>query len=166
MTIVYYLPSDLRRASHFRRVHREGCGNNPAFLPHYAPSELVHFSARRIPCQQNSTLRYPIPYMGRWWSALCRHAKRQHRAQGRISEGSILLHSGCRRRPWLCLAWYVLQYTVPPPVTMPHEKGGICRRKRRESSPSFKDQTYLDVFWIPSPVNFLSENPCSINVTP
>ncbi|KAH8723423.1 hypothetical protein GQ44DRAFT_710251 [Phaeosphaeriaceae sp. PMI808] len=29
-------------------------------------------------------------------------------------------------------------YTVPPPVTMPYEKGGICRRKQRKSSPGFK----------------------------
>jgi hypothetical protein len=29
-------------------------------------------------------------------------------------------------------------YTVPPPVTTPYEKGGICRRKRRKSSPGFK----------------------------
>jgi len=35
------------------------------------------------------------------------------------------------------LIGFVPIYTVPPPVTTPYEKGGICRRKRRKSSPDF-----------------------------
>jgi hypothetical protein len=37
-----------------------------------------------------------------------------------------------------CTIQHLLHYTVPPSVTMPYKNDGICRRKRRESSPSFK----------------------------
>ncbi len=49
--------------------------------------------------------------------------------------------ASCTRWPTILLGGYMLHYTDPPSMTMPYKKSGTCRRKRRESSPSFKYQT-------------------------
>lgn len=76
-----------------------------------------------------------------------------------------MLHQGTGVGYRVGLDRHLLHYTDPPPVIMPYENGGICRRKNGSLSPALIAKLGWVFYCLPNQLFFV-QNSCSIHATP